>query len=1016
MQLKVGGGVVAMLLALACSDPSSKPSAPRLGESGGAGESTESDSNNSMGGAVGEPPAAAPASFGFDSFSPQGLVPGDGEGGEGSLPLGPPYGVSTGPGDAIVGDSEECDDGPGDDVDACTAAGQTRDQPVVAAPANVAGERYLGAGRHPIAGLEDGFITTFVETGDDAPAIGATLFNIWGRRARTVTVSEGASPIYEANPVAAALPNGAFAVAWSDFDGDGSDIGIALRRVDGDGSLGELRAANAGREFSQLNADMLWTGSQLVVAWEDYSDPSSGPDLRYRLFDADLNPASDDVALATSALPEAAVALAPFNDGWAAAYREGAADGKENVVVMVGDETFRVGPVMGGPLDDRPALVELDSTHLLLAFSAGTDPGMTGTYNVPRIRYATIDTAGSTTPAFQSLQPLDDIYTLDTQVSHLSPAAAAGPDGVYVSWRSEARPGDAAGDQLWLKYLRWRPTEVPQLKAREQEMLLPRTCDENVGDQRTPALATVPLPPYGALAMAWDQYTTVAGTTGRPDVTVGYAPTHERTPDKAAIFKETWTMADGALPSYWSTEVTGAATPISVVGKQARVGPAAGNSSGLLQVNDINALNVDMTVKMQWNINGARSTLFARRSDAEPNVYIFAYFGTQVNDTWHIYWVNAASQLISLASAPQPPIFTNYGQQVDYRARFRAVTNPDATVFLGAKLWAADAAEPSAWLMSTTLAASSTAAQTFANRSGRFGLVGAESQAGRQTTFDDFVVHYYPDSYLGNFSSDIEPAAPLRRSPATYGACRPDQTCSAFTGCCTTNADCGTGLSCVAIQGHLAGLGSSANTCVPSHCFNRVVDIAAGETRADCGGPCPPCLGSSSALPGAATYCSATTPCGIGEGDCDSGAECLPGLLCTNDNGYKYGWGQIDDACAPSHCINRIQEAALGETGIDCGGECGSCACDSANGAYWHCRPWCPCAHGHGTCRYYDECQPGTVCGSTSSGARFGFAAGTKACVVPHCNNGSQDVAFGETSVDCGGGCGCGGCPEGCVN
>jgi hypothetical protein len=109
-----------------------------------------------------------------------------------------------------------------------------------------------------------------------------------------VIVSEDASPIDEANPVMAALPGGKYAVAWSDFDGDGSDLGVALRLLDAAGELGSLTAANAQTEFSQLNPDMLWTGSELVVVWEDYSDAVSGPDLRYRRFDQNLQPLSEN--------------------------------------------------------------------------------------------------------------------------------------------------------------------------------------------------------------------------------------------------------------------------------------------------------------------------------------------------------------------------------------------------------------------------------------------------------------------------------------------------------------------------------------------------------------------------------------------------------------------------------------------------------------------------------------------------------------------------------------------------
>jgi hypothetical protein len=102
-----------------------------------------------------------------------------------------------------------------------------------------------------VSGLEDGFITTYVNAGGEEPSIGATLFDVWGKPAHYVTVSDGASPIYEANPVAAALPDGSYAVAWGDFDGDGSDLGIALRRIESNGSSGPLRAANSGAEFSR---------------------------------------------------------------------------------------------------------------------------------------------------------------------------------------------------------------------------------------------------------------------------------------------------------------------------------------------------------------------------------------------------------------------------------------------------------------------------------------------------------------------------------------------------------------------------------------------------------------------------------------------------------------------------------------------------------------------------------------------------------------------------------------------
>jgi hypothetical protein len=976
---------LATWLLLACNDPGA---ARTVSASAAPAGSNEAGASSSPGTANGGQPQHLTR---VDTFTPQALVPSGGAGGtngSSSRALIAPFGISTGCGDAIVGANEECDDG-NEGSDACTALCQTRDQLAVGVGDNA--DRYLGAGRHPVSGLDSGFINTFVEFSEDEASIGATLFNVWGQATHHVNVSDGASPIDDANPVAAALPSGAYAVAWGDLDGDGSDLGVALRLVNADGSLRPLGAANAAHEFSQLNPDILWAGTQLIVAWEDYSDAFNGPDLRYRLFDADLNPVSDDVTLAASALPEAAVALAPFQAGWAAAYREGTVDGKENVVVRVGPDAFRVGPVQGGPLDDRPALVELDATHLLLVFSAGTDPGLTGTCNVPRIRYSVIDVAGASTQASEWLEPLDGLFTFNTQVSHLSPAAerAAEPGSAYVAWRSEARPGDAAGDQIWLKYLRWDP--VLGLRVREQEQLAPRICEGSFGDQRTPALARTQLPPEGALAIAWDDYSHSQGpTAGDPDVVVHYAPTHERAPAQGNVFRETWTQANGALPSYWSSTIIGPAT-LSVVSQKANV-LASGAASAAFWVNDVTALNVDMTTKVVWNLNGARAQLMARMSDGATKSYFAAYFGTLVNDKWRLYWGDAAGVAHEIATAVQPPIFTNYAQKVEYRLRFRVVTNADQSIFLGGKIWGSDVAEPAGWTMQTTLAAGSAAALAMASQSGRFGLVGAESQAGRQTTFDDLEVRYYDGAYAGTFEPAVQAPTPLMRAPAKYRACQPGQTCGAFEGCCTANADCGADLSCVKGFGDYARLGTNVDVCLANHCANKILD--GGEAFADCGGPdCAACTCTSTKLPGQAGYCSSSCPCGAGGTDCTTSADCLPGLTCYPEMGYRFGYAAGTDTCLPPHCLNRYQDAD--ETGIDTGNSCGNVACPPAS-SNW-CTVSCPCTSGKGDCDYNDECVAGLVC--STKGANFGLSYNV--CVAPHCTD--KVLNFGETKVDCGG-------------
>jgi hypothetical protein len=137
----------------------------------------------------------------------------------------------------------------------------------------------------------------------------------------------------------------------------------------------------------------------------------------------------------------------------------------------------------------------------------------------------------------------------------------------------------------------------------------------------------------------------------------------------------------------------------------------------------------------------------------------------------------------------------------------------------------------------------------------------------------------------------------------------------------------------------------------------------------------------------------------------------LPGLLCGVDTGERFGGAFLSDACVPPHCLNRVQDAD--ETKIDCGGSCGTnCACSPVNGAAAHCRTYCQCPIGQGTCLVDDECVAPNLCGP--KGIKFGFATNINVCTPPHCLNNIKDA--GETTADCGAGCGCGGCAAGCVN
>lgn len=1015
------GWAVLVLFGAACNNPGGATTTANSGTERAAGTTSTGGGSSS-----GLAPSAQHVGL-FASFTPQSALAPEGAGGTAGAPqaIVAPFGISSICGDAIVGPTEECDDGD-EGSDACTAACQTRDQAAAPAVSSVAVDRYLGAGRHPVSGLADGFIAAYVEQGSEEPNIGATVFDIWGQPTHHLNVSDGAAPIDEANPVAVALPSGKSAVAWSDFDGDGSDLGVAVRLVEADGTLGPLRAANSSAEFSQLNPDMLWTGSQLVIAWEDYADAVNGPDLRYRLFDRDLNPLSSDLALADSNLPEAAVALATFNGAWAAAYREGTTDGKENIVVKVGDASFRIGPVLGGPLDDRPALAGLDATHWLVAFSVGTDPTATGLYNLPRVRYAVVDTQSASPPTIQALDPRDDVLSNNDQIGQMTPSLETAAEGAYIAWRSEARPGDASGDQIWLKYLRWLPYGTGRsIRAEEAELLIPRTCDGSIGDQRAPALARTQLPPGGGLAIAWTDFgRTLGAASGEPDVLVHYAPTHLVSPSGAPQqLNETWSSPTGdPWPARWSSNEAPPVTLTTQYG-QGEFNALGDPGSVFAWVNDHTARDVDIVTTVRFNNSSQYFAVFARRDDGNPNSYVGAQITTKYPDNWRLFSVApdpatglpVASQL---QTTPEPKgiAYETVGPLVDLRLRFRVVTNADGTLFIGMKSWRLGASEPADWLVQNLYAANSSLANQLGNTIGRFGVYASVPTAnGGRIRFDDFSARFFEGNTAGNLDSALS-GAPLLlpRATATYRRCNADNVCTVASGCCEGTQDCAAGLACDRTAGEALGVGSHASTCVVAHCADATRN--GSETRADCGGAdCKACTCTTTALPGAAGYCTPTCLCGIGEAPCARDGDCMPGLLCGANAAEPFGGVWDGDACVPPHCVNRVLDVSAGETAVDCGGECGStCTCSQANGLWGHCRSYCHCSLGQGHCLTDQDCASPLTC-AVSKGLKYGFAAGISVCLPPTCQNNVRDAALGETSTDCGGACGCGSCPAGCA-
>ncbi len=379
-------------------------------------------------------------------------------------------------------------------------------------------------------------------------------------------------PTSTANPVSVALPDGSVAVFYNDLNGDGDELGIGMRHLTPEESgwrMSELSFANHITLGAQQDPDAVRSGDSVVVAWLDSSDASTGPDIHYRTYGPGLGSGSDGGVLAATENPEGAVALAAWpsvtSDGaehsWVATWRESLPDGSEAIGVFHHGVTVRirpawvdglaasldggeaegsvVEPLMPGHADDRPAVAPLDDSHVAVAFTVGTDPEGTGVANVFRLWVAVVAFDSGKILQVGPVDPMAPATTGDAQRSMRQPALVAvtdpverlrAPGQVYLSWRSEGALGDSNGEDLWLKRLDWLPTPLNDLSLGLEEVPLPRTTaagalDHDPGDQRTPALASMPVPGESALGMAWEDF---AGNFGdeqaQPDIALQVAP------------------------------------------------------------------------------------------------------------------------------------------------------------------------------------------------------------------------------------------------------------------------------------------------------------------------------------------------------------------------------------------------------------------------------------------------------------------------------------------------------------
>ena len=413
--------------------------------------------------------------------------------------------------------TEECDDGPGDGEDSCTASCRVRSNPLV----NVTGDgaaapaRSLGAGRH-VAGAGSGGFGVVYTQADAVLTVRLQRFDERGRRnGEPVNVAGGGRPTGAANPVVAALPGSdRYAVAWT--DGTGGTPDVALRSVSG-GSVpgGVPMLVHASAAGPQQDPDVLWTGSELVVAWSDLFS------VKYRRFSESLSAIDAERTLSGGSQFAGNVVLARFGTGWAAAWRAGD-QGFETIGVRVGDSTWSTRQFLPAFEGDHPALVELDPTHLLVFYTSGGDLSDASVAGGSRLRIAVVDVMAGATLESIVVMPSTPPYDRDESLRQRRPAAARVGDRLFIAWETESPLADPLRAEFWVAELAWSASE-PARVQKLSEWAAPADAIRS-GDRKSPALAASPLFPGGALITVWEDHS--RQLAGRPatDLMLSFRP------------------------------------------------------------------------------------------------------------------------------------------------------------------------------------------------------------------------------------------------------------------------------------------------------------------------------------------------------------------------------------------------------------------------------------------------------------------------------------------------------------
>lgn len=403
---------------------------------------------------------------------------GAGNGGGGSPPV--PAVCGDGFRDPVL---EECDDGAKGTTDACSDACVVEDMLACAECGPSTGpllRRELG-GHHAIAVTEAGSAVLFTQRGKGDPAIFLRMLGPKGEPGALVTAYASPKLSDTTEPVVTALPDGAFAVAWTDLGFDADLRGVVARVVKPGAPDTAPVVLNQTSMGNQENPDLLWTGKSLVAVWTDHSSTAvDGIRVKMRELSASLTGGSEKTVGLDEASDFASLSMLSA-DAWGVAYRGKDATG-ERVRVIVGDKAWATAPYPGGG-PYHPSLATLGSAYVVAYATLFNQDAA--------VRVALFDPSAPGAP-------LDD-RALPGGVPTRNPQLATAGGRTYLAWETGGIVGGDAGD-VFVSEL----TAAGNKLALGPSVLLPRKKAHVIGQQDRPRIAGAPLAFDGALITGWD--------------------------------------------------------------------------------------------------------------------------------------------------------------------------------------------------------------------------------------------------------------------------------------------------------------------------------------------------------------------------------------------------------------------------------------------------------------------------------------------------------------------------------